>query len=148
MKEKMQFSKVMVVITTILFILTLIASFSFMFFIGLYKTDAIVDYVVATTALTVVSGLYGAVLKYYLSKSARENTLHIKNDAYTNVMNTRLEYIEGVIKLRTKYGIDQCVVDEIEAESPFDDLSESALNQMVNRIDTAEAKDDEEPEIN
>ena len=141
-----QFSKIMVVITTILFTLTLVISFVFMIYMSVFASGDVVEYVVATTALSVVAGLYGLVLKSYLSKSGLENSMHIRNEAYKNIMHTRLEYIEGVILIKQKYGLDQSEIDDIESESPFNDLSDDAINQTVNKINTVDAINDAEPE--
>lgn len=145
--KKPQFSKVMVVITTILFVLTLIVCLGFLFLMSFLSNGQIVDYIVATTSLSVVAGIYGMVLKNYLSKSGLENCASIRNDSYKNIMSTRLEYIEGVIQLRQKYNVDQYTIDQIEQESPFDELSDSNLNQSVSKLDMVDSVNSEEPEI-
>lgn len=145
-RKKPQFSKVMVGITTVIFVGTLLFCLCFMLYMNINRTGEFVDYVVCTTALTVVSGLYGLVLKNYLSKSGLENVAAIRKGVYKEIMDTRLEYDARVLELRQQYNVEQYELDDIENNAPFKNLSDSVIGQTTTKLDQVDSLHEEEPE--
>ncbi len=140
-----QYTKIVVSITTILFIITLLSCLGFMFYITLTHNGDVVDYIVCTTAITVMGGLYGVVLKGYMSKSGLENIAKIRSNVYKEIMNTRLEYDEKLLRLKKYYGIDQDIIDEIENEAPFKNLSDMVVSQTTQKLDSVDSINESEP---
>lgn len=143
--NKPQYTKMVVTITTILFIVTLFSCLWYMFYITFSGLGETVDYIVATTALSVMGGIYGMVLRSYMSKSGLENVATIRKSVYKEIMNTRLEYDEKVLILKKKYEIDQNEFDEIEDEAPFKEMSEAVLSQTISKIDDVDSLNESEP---
>lgn len=145
MRKKPQYTKIVVSITTILFILVLLASFSFMFYITLSGPNSFVDYAVPTTSITVMGSIYAIILKGYMSKSGLENVANIRKSVYKEIMDTRLEYDEKVLRLKRMYGVDQYMIDDIENNAPFKNLSDMVVSQTTNKLDQVDSVNESEP---
>lgn len=144
--NKPQYTKVVVTITTILFVVTLFSCLTYMFYITFSGLGETVDYIVATTALSVMGGIYGMVLRSYMSKSGLENVAKIRSTVYKEIMNTRLEYDEKLLRLKKYYGIDQDIIDEIENEAPFKNLSDMVVSQTTQKLDSVDSINESEPD--
>lgn len=128
MNKKFSFTKIIVCAVIALFVATLIWVLS----------HPVEDYEQASlyaTALTVTGSVMLTTLIFYSKKSQAENIQKIKAGYYGQTLNLRLKYNEKMLKLRKKYGVDEEIIEEIEDESDFDDVSDSAFYEGADRIE-------------
>lgn len=128
MEKKFQYSKIITVITCILFVVfTMIALF------------LNVDSSVAMTAIGCAGGVFGSSVIFYLRKSQQENTYKIRISSYEESVKQRLYFNEQMMILKKKYDMTDEDVDNIENQSDMDDMMNDAFSSMKNGIDEAEA---------
>lgn len=139
-KNKFQFSKILVILTALIFLFCIFKSIS-------VDLSTAIDTTVYVTLVTVSGGIFGMTLKWYLMKSQLENSYKIQNGMYKDVMNYRLEYNTKMMELKNKYKITDDDISIIESESPMDDMSEEMLNKVTNNINTYTDDALQSPEI-
>ena len=98
MKNKIQFSKMLTILSFMMFVWTLYSGFSASF-------NQLYDISVYVTAITVSGGIFGVCLKSYMSKSKAENIYKVQKTMYEDIMDIKLYYNEEMMKLIQKYTI-------------------------------------------
>ena len=144
--KKFEFSKILATISMLLFIFTLLFCLVFISYIILYGTATIIDMAIFTSALTITGAVFMTTAKHYYSKSGLQNTCHIRNGVYEQIMNVRLKYIQEVLKLQKEYNISEMEISELEIDSPFVDISNSFLNGTSMKLDEVQTIHESEPE--
>lgn len=131
-ERKVQYSKLLPIITGIIFIFCLIVGFMTDF-------STIVDVSFYVTAITVSGSTFGTTIVFYTKKAQTENNVKLKTEMYRVASKERLKYNEQMMKLKKKYSISDEEISEIELESPMDEFESAALSSIDDIIGEAEA---------
>lgn len=131
--NKFQFSKLLPIVTCIIFIVCLYQGFTI-------DLETYVDLTVITTSITVSGGMFGSSIIYYLKKSQSENNVKLKMELYRVASEERLKYNEQMMILKQKYTLTEEEITNIECESPMDDFESGALSAIENTINMAESE--------
>ena len=126
MKNKIQFSKMLTILSFMMFVWTLYSGFSASF-------NQLYDISVYVTAITVSGGIFGVCLKSYMSKSKAENIYKVQKTMYEDIMDIKLYYNEEMMKLIQKYSYSiiqpeenqNCILQLLQKQLP------TAVNQKV-----------------
>lgn len=127
MKNKVQFSKVLTIISFVMFVWTLYSGFSASF-------SQLYDISVYVTAITVSGGIFGVCLKSYMSKSKAENIYKVQKTMYEDMMNIKLSYNEEMMKLIQEYGLTQNDIDIADNTSYIDNGVDSIVGDMQENL--------------
>lgn len=144
--KKFEFSKLVAIASLLLFVATLIYGYTVMTCLIVNDTATLFDLAFFTSAITVTGGVFMTTAKHYYSKSGLQNTCHIRNNAYKQIMKVRLQFIEEILKLQEKYNISDMEINEIESNSPFVEISESFLGGTSMKLDEVQSLNEAEPE--
>ena len=144
--KKTEYSKILATASMLLFICTLLYGYVVMTYLILSESASLYDLAFFVTAITITGGVYMTTAKHYYSKSGLQNTCHIRNGVYEQIMKVRLQYVEEVLKLQEKYNITEMEVSEIEADSPFVEISDSFLSGTSMKLDEVQSLNEAEPE--
>lgn len=126
-KNKFQFSKVIVVIACILFIVCLYKGYT-----ADYSTMIDVSFYV--TAITVSGSVLLTTLVWYLKKSQSENNVKLKTEMYRVASRERIKYNAKMMLLKKKLEMSDDDLMEIENGSPmvgFEDEALSSINEVI-----------------
>ena len=138
--KKIQYSKLLPIITVVIFVVCLYkgytADFSTMLDVSFY-----------VTAITLSGGVFGTCLVGYLKKSQSENAVKLKTELYKVASQERLHYNEQMMILKNKYMLSDEELSDIEADSPMDDFATNALSDVETFIDETQADADESIEL-
>lgn len=126
--NKMEYSKKLLIACGIIFIATLAFCITRDF-------SSILDATVYGSAITITGGIFGTATVWYMKKSQAEHVAGMQSYMYGDVMNVRYEYNEKMLKLQHQYNVQDYEISNIEMESPIDDMSENALNNMQSTLD-------------
>ena len=146
MKKKIEYSKILATASLLLFLCTLLYGYVVMTYLILSESASLYDLAFFVTAITITGGVYMTTAKHYYSKSGLQNTAHIRNGVYKQVMKVRLDYIEEVLKLQQKYNVSEMEISEIEMNSPFVEISDSFLSGTSMKLDEVQSLNEAEPE--
>lgn len=146
MKRKFEYSKLIATASLLLFLCTLLYGYIIMTYLILSESATLYDLAFFVTAITITGGVYMTTTKHYYSKSGLQNTAHIRNNVYKQIMKVRLNYIEEVLKLQQKYNVSEMEISEIEMNSPFVEMSESFLSGTSMKLDEVQSLNESEPE--
>lgn len=146
MKKKIEYSKILATASLLLFLCTLIYGYVIMTYLIMGDTTTLFDLAFFGTAITITGGVFMTTTKHYYSKSGLQNTCYIRNNVYEQIMKVRLQYIEEVLKLQNKYNVTEMEISDIEANSPFVELSESFLSGTSMKLDEVQSLNEAEPE--
>ena len=136
-EKKLTYSKLIVLITAIIFVVCLLLSF----YAFLTSTvDTAIDTTVLVTAITVSGSIFGSNLCWYSKKAAGENNYKLRIALYKDSTETRLKYNEEMMKLMKEYDISEEDIEKINDSADIDDMMDNALNDTVNNLD--ENRDD------
>ena len=136
-EKKLTYSKLIVLITAIIFVVCLLLSF----YAFLTSTvDTAIDTTVLVTAITVSGSIFGSNLCWYSKKAAGENNYKLRMALYKDSTETRLKYNEEMMKLMKEYDISEEDIEKINDSADIDDMMDNALNDTVNNLD--ENRDD------
>ena len=136
-EKKLTYSKLIVLITAIIFIVCLLLSF----YAFLTSTvDNAIDTTVLVTSITVSGGIFGSNLCWYSKKAAGENNYKLRMALYKDSTETRLKYNEEMMKIMKKYDISEEDIEKINDSTDIDDMMDNALNDTVSNLD--ENRDD------
>lgn len=127
MKNKIQFSKVLTILSFIIFVWTLYCGFSASF-------NQLYDISVYVTAITVSGGIFGVCLKSYMSKSKAENIYKIQKTMYEDIMDIKLYYNEEMMKLIQKYNLNQEDINMADNTSYIDNGIDNIVGDMQESI--------------
>ena len=139
-KSKFQFSKLIVLITCIIFIICLYNGLT-------VNVEGYTDLTVIATTITVSGGMFGSAIIYYLKKSQSENNVKLKIELYKVASEERLKYNEQMMILKQKYTLSEEDLMSIEDNSPMDDFESEALSAIGNIISTSESEADSPVEL-
>lgn len=144
--KKIEYSKILATVSMLLFVCTLIYGYVVMTNLIIHETATLFDLTFFVSAITITGGVFMTTAKHYYSKSGLQNTTHIRNGVYEQILKVRLQFIEENLKLQQKYNVSQDEINEIEMESPFVDISESFLGGTTMKIDEVQSIHESEPE--
>ena len=140
MKKKIQYSKLLPIITVVIFVVCLYkgytADFSTMLDVSFY-----------VTAITLSGGVFGTCLVGDLKKSQAENAVKLKTELYRVASDERYKYNEKMVILKSKYMLSDEELAEIESDSPMADFETNALSDVENFINDTQADADSSIEL-
>jgi len=132
-EKKLTYSKIIVLITAALFLISLLVSF-YAFLTS--NVETAIDTTVLVTAITVSGSIFGSNLCWYSKKAAGENIHKLRMSLYKEAAKTRLEYNEAMMKLMTKYGLGDGDINNADSDSPVHDIMSEALGDVVDNLNT------------
>lgn len=128
--RKIQYSKIITLLTFILFCACVIFCFS---------VDISTAYDLSLYAAIITSS--GAIclttVVWYLKNSQAEKVARIKADTYRIISEERFKYNKKMLKLKSQYKYTEEEILEIENDSPLDELEKDALDSMNSSVDSA-----------
>jgi membrane protein insertase Oxa1/YidC/SpoIIIJ len=127
MKNKVQFSKILTILSFMMFVWTLYCGFSASF-------NQLYDISVYVTAITVSGGIFGVCLKSYMSKSKAENIYKVQKTMYEDIMDIKLYYNEEMMKLIQKYNLNQEDINMADNTSYIDNGVDNIVGDMQESI--------------
>lgn len=127
MKNKIQFSKILTILSFMMFVWTLYCGFSASF-------NQLYDISVYVTAITVSGGIFGVCLKSYMSKSKAENIYKVQKTMYEDIMDIKLYYNEEMMKLIQKYNLNQEDINMADNASYIDNGVDNIVGDMQESI--------------
>ena len=129
-KNKIQYSKIITLLTFILFCGCVIKCFS-LDITNIYDLSLYVAIITTSGTLCLTS------VVWYLKNSQAEKVARIKACTYKVISRERFEYNKKMLELRSMYGCTDEEIFDVENNSPLDELEEDALNSMNYSVDTA-----------
>lgn len=126
--KKFQYSKILPLITFILFCGCVIKCFSI-------DISNVYDLSVYAAIITSSGTLCLTAIVWYLKNSQAEKVARIKSETYKVISEERFEYNKKMLELKSKYKYDDEEIFGIENNSPLDELEQDALNSMNASID-------------
>lgn len=123
MKNKAQFSKILTILSAVLFIWCLSEGFNTHF-------GELYDTTVYVTSITVSGGIFGLCLKSYMSKAKAENIYKVQHGMYEDIMDIKLKYNERMMQLTQQYQMTQSDVDMVDIDSPITEGTNDIINDM------------------
>lgn len=127
MKNKIQFSKILTILSFVMFVWTLYCGFSASF-------NQVYDISVYVTAITVSGGIFGVCLKSYMSKSKAENIYKVQKTMYEDIMDIKLYYNEEMMRLIQKYNLNQEDINMVDNTSHIDNGIDNIVGDMQESI--------------
>jgi len=132
-KNRPQFSKLIVLVVTILFLTSLVTT---------YLLPGIDD-TVRLTEITVTGGIFSSTVIWYMKKSQQENVVKLKIGLLKNIAEVEYEYYEKRLRLKDELHVP---LDEDEDDPTIlDDVRQAEIEGDVNYVDEkfAEAIEEE-----
>jgi len=139
-RNKFQFSKLIVIVTCIIFVACLYHGLTL-------DLEHYADLTIVATSITVSAGLAGSSIIWYLKKSQSENNVKLKTELYKVASQERLYYNEQMMILKQKYMLSDEDIMAIENDSPMDDFESEALSSIQSVINVAESEADSPIEL-
>lgn len=127
MNNKVQFSKILTILSVVLFIWCLLEGFNTHF-------GEVYDTTVYVTSITVSGSIFGLCLKSYMSKAKAENIYKVQHGMYEDIMNIKLKYNERMMQLIQEYQMTQSDVDMVDMDSPINDGVNDIMNDMRENV--------------
>jgi hypothetical protein len=127
MNNKVQFSKILTILSAVLFIWCLLEGFNTHF-------GEVYDTTVYVTSITVSGSIFGLCLKSYMSKAKAENIYKVQHGMYEDIMNIKLKYNERMMQLTQEYQMTQSDVDMVDMDSPINDGVNDIMNDMRENV--------------
>lgn len=134
-EKKFTFGKIQVVVTTIIFVGVLIASF-------LLDRSEIADTAFVATAISVTGTIYAAVLVNYYKKSRAENIIKLRILTVKEISKTQVRTYKSMMQLKRKYDISDEELSEIKDELYVDDFARESIEGVNTKLN--EMTDDAE----
>lgn len=126
-EKRFTFGKIQVVLTTIIFICVLVASFTMNF-------DKITDTAFAATAISVSGTIYAAVLVNYYKKARMENIIKLRILSVKEISETQVKTYEAIIQLKRKYAMSDEELEEIKEELYVDDFTRESIESIDEKL--------------
>lgn len=141
-KIKIQYSKIITLLTFLLFLGCVIRCF----FVDI---STVYDISLYATIVTSTGALCLTTVVWYLKNSQAEKVARIKADTYRIISEERYKYNEKMLKLQSEYKCSDEEIFEIDNDSPLDELEQEALDSLNSSIDDAikEATSSIEPQF-
>ena len=129
-KKKIQYSKIITLLTVILFLGCVIKSF-------LVDISSAYDLSLYIAIITSSGTVCLTTAVWYLKNSQAEKVARIKADTYRIISEERFKYNKRMLELKSKYKYTEEEIFEIENDSPLDELEQEALDSMNSSINSA-----------
>lgn len=129
-KKHFQYSKILPLITFILFCGCVIKCFSM-------DISTVYDLSVYATIITSSGALCLTSVVWYLKNSQAEKVARIKAETYKIISEERYKYNASMLKLKSKYRYTEEEIWNVDNNSPLDELEQDALNSLNVSIDNA-----------
>lgn len=130
-KNKFQFSKLIVIIACIIFLVCLYKGFTADF-------STMIDTGFYVTAITISGGMLSTTIIWYLKKSQSENNVKLKIELYKTASRERIKYNAKMMILKKNLSLSDEDVMEIENDSPMGNFETEALADISEVISTIE----------
>lgn len=127
--KKIQYSKMIPIVTGLLFCICLYKAFN-------VDYSTVLDVSVYVTALTISGSGFISGIIWYLKKSQAENVFKLKIELYKQASREKLYYNEQMIVLKNKYILSDDEMMEYD-DSTMDSFVESALSDVTSTADNA-----------
>lgn len=128
--KKIQYSKIITLLTFILFCACIIRCFTL-------DISNIYDLSMYAAIITTSGALCLTSVVWYLKNSQAEKVARIKSETYKVISEERYKYNEKMLELKSKYKYLEEEIAEIENSSPLDELEQDALDSLNSSIDSA-----------
>lgn len=129
-KNKFQYSKILPLITFVLFFGSVVKCFS-------VDISSAYDLSVYATIITTTGTLCLTAIVWYLKNSQAEKVARIKADTYRIASEERYRYNEKMLKLQHKYKFTEEEITNVENNSYLDEFEQDALYSMNSSVDSA-----------
>ena len=129
-KKKMQHSKIITLLSFILFSGCVLKCFSL-------DISNIYDLSIYASIITTSGAVCLTCFVWYLKNSQAEKVARIKADTYRIISEERFKYNKKMLALKAKYKYTDVDIFDIENDSPLDELEQDALNSMNYSVDSA-----------
>ena len=129
-KNKIQYSKIITLLTFILFCGCVIKCFS-------VDISTVYDLSLYATIITSSGVLCSTCVVWYLKNSQAEKVARIKACTYRVISSEQFEYNKKMLELRSKYGYTDEEIFDIENSSVLDEMVGEAINSMNSSVDSA-----------
>lgn len=133
MKKKFEFSKLIILVTTALFIGTLYLGFQMDF--TSYQDTTFIVAVVGITGTLVCTSVVA-----YLKKAQTENTIKIKMDLIKTTTDNQIYLYREMQKIKKEFGINDYEFDNMNAFANADDFSSEAISSANDVLYVAETE--------
>lgn len=134
-EKKLQYSKLLPVISIAIFIACLYKGYTADF-------STMIDASFYVTAISLSGGIVGTVFIWYMKKAQSENVVKLKTELYRVASQERLNYNEQMILLKSKYMLSDEELMEIESDSPMDDFESNALSDIESYVNEIQSDAD------
>lgn len=128
--KRFQYSKILPLITFILFCACIIKCFS-------VDISNAYDLSIYAAIITSSGALCLTAVVWYLKNSQAEKVARIKSETYKVISEERFKYNKKMLALKSKHNALKDEIEEIENESPLDELELDAMNSLNSSIDSA-----------
>lgn len=129
-KNKIQYSKIITLLTFILFCWCIAKCF-FVDISTAYDLSLYAAIITSSGAICLTS------IVWYLKNSQAEKVARIKANTYRIISQERFEYNKKMLELKFMYNYTDEEIFEIENDSPLDELEQDALNSLNSSVDCA-----------
>ena len=143
-QKKFTYSKIIVLITGLIFIACI--SFSAYLYIS-EKITSVYDATALVTMITVSGSIFGSNLCWYSKKAASENQYKFRMSLFSDSAKVRLDYNEKMMQLMKKYGLTENDINKIDESGDIDEMMNSALNNVIDELDTQQNDSDSPNEM-
>lgn len=123
-KKKIEFKKLVVICSFILFISTLLFCITRNF-------STVLDTAVYVSAIGTTATLCWNSVKWYMQTIQTENTVKIERGTYKSLKEDELDFIEGKLKLQKKYKLSD---DDMNVVEQTDNVLSSVVDSKINDI--------------
>lgn len=127
MKKKLEFSKLITIISIVLFCIVLYSSFH-------YNFDTYMDTAFLVTAITVTGGICGTCIVWMLKKSQSENLIKIRMGMYKDVKDIQLDFNEKMFELQKKYNVSEEDLYKTSESGNIDEFANDILSETNSEI--------------
>ena len=128
--KKIQYSKIVTLLTFILFCGCIVKCFSM-------DISTAYDLTLYVAIITTSGTLCLTSVVWYLKNSQAEKVARIKANTYKIISKERFEYNKKMLRLQSMYKCTNEDVWDIENNSPLDELEDDALNSMNASVDAS-----------
>lgn len=126
-KRKIEFSKIITILSIVLFGIVLYKSFTFS------ATDYM-DTAFIVTAITVTGGICGTCIVWMLKKSQSENVIKIRMGMYEDIKRVELDFNEQMLMLKKKYNVTEEDLSDVLNDGNIDDFVNEILQETNSKM--------------
>lgn len=138
--KKFTFSKIIVVLSWIIFVLCLIVDI-------ISANSNVYDTSVLVVATSVCGAITGSTTIWYQKKATAENQYKLKMGLYTVSVDQQLRFNEEMLKLQKKYNVSEEELAELNEKGSADEFVNAALNSTIEAVDNVISECDAPDEI-